>query len=81
LRGRGEEGIGEKKRRGFSPEERVRRGVARDIHLHHVCRPAHINRSTYLAGFGLTVLALLAGFLLHSKFMALGGPNHYGTPE
>jgi hypothetical protein len=30
----------------------------------------------YLAGFGLTVLALLAGFLLHSKFMALGGPNH-----
>jgi hypothetical protein len=41
----------------------------------------HINRSTYLAGFGLTVLALLAGFLLHGKFMALGGPNHYVARE
>jgi hypothetical protein len=37
--------------------------------------------STYLAGFGLTVLPLLAGFLLHSKFIALGGPNHYVARE
>ena len=37
-----------------------------------------IYRSTYLASFGLTVLA---GFLLHSKFMALGGPNHYVARE
>ena len=41
----------------------------------------HKYRSTYLASFGLTVLALLAGFLLHSKFMALGGPNHYVARE
>ena len=40
-----------------------------------------ICRSTYLASFGLTVLALLAGFLLHSKFMARGGPNHYVARE
>jgi hypothetical protein len=38
-------------------------------------------RSIYLASFGRTVLALLAGFLLHSKFMALGGPNHYVARE
>jgi hypothetical protein len=41
----------------------------------------HIYRSTYLASFGLTVLALLAGFLLHRKFMARGGPNHYVARE
>jgi hypothetical protein len=41
----------------------------------------HIYRCTYLASFGLTVLALLAGFLLHSKFMARGGPNHYIARE
>jgi hypothetical protein len=41
----------------------------------------HIYRCTYLASFGLTGLALLAGFLLHSKFMALGGPNHYVARE
>jgi hypothetical protein len=35
----------------------------------------------YLASFGLTVPALLAGFLLHSKFMARGGPNHYVARE
>jgi hypothetical protein len=43
-------------------------------------QPSHY-RSTYLASFGLTVLALLAGFLLHSKFMALGGPDHYVARE
>jgi hypothetical protein len=41
-----------------------------------------IYRYIYLRGFGLTVLAA-AGRALSStrKFMALGGPNHYGTPE
>jgi hypothetical protein len=41
----------------------------------------HIYRSTYLASFGLTVLALLAGFLLHSKIMARRSPNHYVARE
>jgi SPFH domain / Band 7 family len=39
----------------------------------------HIYRCTYLASFGLTVPALLAGFLLHSKFMARGRP--IGWPD
>jgi hypothetical protein len=31
-------------------------------------------------GFGLSVLALLAGFVFHSKLMALGGPHRCVTP-
>jgi MFS family permease len=41
----------------------------------------HVYRYTYLASFGLTVLGLGAGFVLHSKFMALGGPKNYFAPQ
>ncbi len=41
----------------------------------------HAYRYTYLASFGLTLLTLAAGLLLHSRFMALGGPKGYVAPE
>lgn len=41
----------------------------------------HVYRYTYLAGFWLTVLALISGVILHAKFMALGGPRNYVAPE
>jgi hypothetical protein len=41
----------------------------------------HVYRYTFFAGFFLTVLALGAGFVVHRKFMALGGPGNYLAPE
>jgi MFS family permease len=38
-------------------------------------------RYTFLAGFGFTILALVAYAVLHARFMALGGPKHYVAPE
>jgi MFS family permease len=40
----------------------------------------HAYRYTYLAGFGLMTLALLAGIILNKKFHALGGAKHYTAP-
>jgi MFS family permease len=41
----------------------------------------HDYRYTFFMGFGLTVLGLLGLLVLHGKFMALGGPEHYVAPE
>jgi MFS family permease len=44
----------------------------------------HVHRDyryTYLIGFGLTIAGLLGFLVLHSKFMALGGPERYVAPE
>ncbi|MDD5350111.1 MAG: MFS transporter [Chthoniobacteraceae bacterium] len=44
-------------------------------HLHHDYR------YTFFFGLGLTLLGLLGCLVLHGKFMALGGPQHYVAPE
>ncbi len=44
-------------------------------HLHHDYR------YTFLMGFVLAVLGFIGLCILHAKFMALGGPNHYVAPE
>lgn len=41
----------------------------------------HLYRYTYLVASVLSVMALLAGLVLHRKFMALGGPKNYLAPE
>jgi len=41
----------------------------------------HVYRYTFLASFALTALALAVGFVVHSKFVALGGPKNYRAPE
>ncbi len=40
----------------------------------------HNYRLTYLAASGLSVLALISGFVLHGKFLKLGGMAHYRAP-
>jgi MFS family permease len=43
---------------------------------------AHHNyRYTFFMGFALTMVGLIGCLILHSKFMALGGPKHYRAPE
>jgi MFS family permease len=41
----------------------------------------HNYRYTFFIGFGLTIIGLLGCLVLHAKFMALGGPDHYTAPE
>ncbi|XHR29733.1 MAG: MFS transporter [Chthoniobacteraceae bacterium] len=41
----------------------------------------HAYRYTYFAAFGLAVLGLAAGVVLHRKFMQLGGTAQYAAPE
>jgi MFS family permease len=41
----------------------------------------HVYRYTFLISSGLGVAALLATLVLHSKFMAFGGPRNYVAPE
>ncbi len=41
----------------------------------------HTYRYTFLMGFGLSLVALLASLVLQRKFIALGGPDHYVAPE
>ena len=43
-------------------------------------RTGHDYRHTYFAGFGLLVLALLAGLIVYRKFKLLGGPQNYVAP-
>jgi MFS family permease len=38
-------------------------------------------RYTFFMGFGLTILGLLGLLVVHGKFTALGGPDHYAAPE
>jgi MFS family permease len=40
----------------------------------------HTYRLTFFAGSALAILALMASFILHRQFMALGGPKEYRTP-
>ena len=40
-----------------------------------------VYRYTYLITCGLQILALICGFVLYLKFMALGGPKNYVAPE
>ena len=49
-------------------------GIALD-HLHH-----HY-RYTFLMSFGIAVASIAALLVLHAKFMAHGGPEHYVAPE
>jgi MFS family permease len=49
------------------------------LFLDHVVH--HDYRYTYLIGFCLTIAGLFGFFVLHSKFMALGGPEYYVAPE
>lgn len=41
----------------------------------------HTYRFTYLIGSGIALLALIAGLVLHRRFMRLGGPAGYQAPE
>lgn len=41
----------------------------------------HNYRLTYLASAIITAAALAAGLVLHSRFVALGGPKNYTAPE
>jgi len=41
----------------------------------------HDYRYTFLAGFVIDVVALIAFVVLYRKFMDLGGPEHYVAPE
>jgi MFS family permease len=44
-------------------------------HLHHDYR------YTFYMSFLLTIVAILCGLVLHTKFMALGGPQNYVAPQ
>ena len=44
-------------------------------------RVHHEYRYTFFMGFGLTIVGLLGCIVLHTKFMALGGPLRYVAPE
>jgi MFS family permease len=41
----------------------------------------HAYRFTFLASSALTILSLWAFVVLHRRFLALGGPDHYVAPE
>ncbi len=41
----------------------------------------HDYRYTFFMGFGLALAGLIGCFILHGKFMALGGSEHYVAPE
>ena len=41
----------------------------------------HVYRYTFFIAAGLTSLSVIALFVLHSKFVELGGANHYVAPE
>jgi MFS family permease len=44
-------------------------------------RTGHDYRDTFLLGYGLAAITVAVFFVLHRKFVALGGPDHYHAPE
>lgn len=44
-------------------------------------RTGNVYRHTFGVGAGITALALIAGMIVHRRFMRLGGPDGYLAPE